>query len=70
MESIKKDVIRILRRNGFLEYEYENVFSAMSEILDVAADQLEIDEPNAVNTISRYRDVSNDISDMNEFCGE
>jgi len=63
----KNQVIRIFKKYGFSENDYEKIFLAMSEVLEAAARQLEKDEPYAKIPIDNYLSMSTDLSDMQQF---
>lgn len=64
---MKRTVESILKEYGFNSSEFDNVFKAMSDILELAATQLEIDEPYAQISIDSLRKMAIDISDKEQF---
>lgn len=64
---MKEQIITILEDNNLLASDLEGVFSAMSTILQLAADQTEENEPHAWKSIEKYRDISNNLYDVDGF---
>ena len=65
---MKDKFIEILESHGFNKSEFNDVFEAMSEILEASADNTEEKEPHATNSIRKYREVAIDINDFDYFC--
>lgn len=64
---MKRTVESILINYGFNSTEFDSVFKAMSEILELAAIQLEVDEPYAKISIDALRKMAIDIYDKEQF---
>jgi hypothetical protein len=62
-EEIISHIEDTLSINGFLRSDAEAFFTAMSEILDLLADETEKAEPYAVNTINAYRETASNVGD-------
>ena len=60
---MKKKIIEIFAKKGIFldENEIENLAEAMQETLEALADDLEVKEPYATNSIRQYREVASDI---------
>ena len=65
---MEKQIETIMHSHGFPKIEWENVFEAMSEILEVAAKNMQKRLPDfSTNHIDKFREVSVAIQDMDLF---
>ena len=66
-DEVKNEIEDILSNNGFLTSDAEDFFNAMSDMLAFMADQMEVAEPYATNTINAYRQVGMNLGSYDEI---
>lgn len=60
-EEIIEKFDEIIESKGLMKSDINDIFEAMSEILEFVSDELERNEPYATISITQFRDVSREI---------
>lgn len=63
---MKKQIEAILKKHGFTDSEYEDVFAAMSEVLYLVGDN----QQKHWKVQDMYKEIASSISDIDTFINE
>lgn len=63
----KEKFKEIMKKNGILSCEVEDVIYFIQELLEFQADELKVNEPYATNSIRRLEEAAREVGDLLDY---